>query len=138
MIEPYTAHMDGRPVHPYTSCDTEAPYVHDLIQDLNCKNATVVVEGKRDAVALTALGFDSTLMVFHMYGGFTKFADAAAKYKHVVILFDYDKKGSYMTRRLIRLLQRRTFLDLTYRRRLSKITGGRVRFIEELLRYCDI
>ena len=40
-----------------------------------------------------------------------------------------------MTFRLSRLLQRRTVVDLTYRRRLSRITRGRVRFVEELLRY---
>ena len=59
-------------------------------------------------------------------------------YGRFTTLFDYDREGRYMTHRLARLLQRRTIPDLTYRRRLSKITRGRVRFVEELLQYCDV
>ncbi|MCE2508908.1 MAG: topoisomerase [Nitrosopumilaceae archaeon] len=115
--------------------ETEALLVRQLVWDLSRENAAVAVEGKRDAAALTGLGFEGALMQFHRYGGFAKFADAAVRHPRIILLFDYDRKGCYMTFRLARLLQRRTVVDLTYRRRLSKITGGRVRFVEELLRY---
>ena len=115
--------------------DTEALLVRQMVRDLSCENAAVAVEGKRDAAALTGLGFDGALMQFHRYGGFAKFADAAARHPRIILLFDYDRKGRYMTFRLARLLQRRTVVDLSYRRRLSRITRGRVRFVEELLRY---
>lgn len=130
------AHSSGRPARPARAMsEAEAIEVRQLVRDLNREDAAVVVEGKRDAAALAALGFDGTPMRFHAYGGFAKFADLAARHRRVIILFDYDRKGRYMTGRLIRLLQRRTALDMAYRRRLSKITGGRVRFVEELLRY---
>lgn len=117
--------------------EAEALLVRRMVQDLNCENGAVAVEGKRDAAALAELGFSGTLMQFHRYGGFSRFADAAVLHPRVILLFDYDREGRYMTRRLARLLQRRTVLDLTYRRRLSKITRGRVRFVEELLQYRD-
>ena len=117
--------------------ETEALLVHQLIRDLNCEKGVVAVEGKRDAAALTGLGFAGMLMQFHRYGGFARFADAAVLYPRVILLFDYDRKGRYMTQRLVRLLQRRTIPDLAYRRRLSKITRGSVRFVEELLQYHD-
>jgi len=115
--------------------EAEALLVRQLVRDLGCENAAVAVEGKRDAAALTGLGFGGMLMQFHRYGGFAKFADAAVRHPRIILLFDYDRKGRYMTLRLSRLLQRRTVVDLTYRRRLSRITRGRVRFVEELLRY---
>lgn len=118
--------------------ETEALLVRQMVQDLNCESGVVAVEGKRDAAALAGLGFTGMLMQFHRYGGFSKFADAAVLHPRVILLFDYDRKGRYMTHRLARLLQRRTIPDLTYRRRLSKITRGRVRFVEELLRYSDV
>lgn len=118
--------------------ETEAILVRQLIRDLDCEDGVVAVEGKRDAAALAGLGFTGMPMQFHRYGGFARFADAAVLHPRVILLFDYDREGRYMTHRLARLLQRRTTLDLTYRRRLSKITRGRVRFVEELVQYHDI
>lgn len=115
--------------------DTTSMAINELITELNGINAVVVVEGKRDAQALRSLGFNGTLMQFHSYGGYVRFADIVAKHNRVVILFDYDEKGRYMTYRLVKLLQRRTRPDLTYRRRLARITQGKIRFVEQLCAY---
>lgn len=115
--------------------DDKSPLIHKFVDELNNTKAVVVVEGKRDARALRSLGFNGMLMQFHSYGGYVRFADIVAKYSRVVILFDYDKKGRYMTYRLVKLLQRRTKPDLTYRRRLARITQGRIRFVEQLITY---
>ncbi len=114
---------------------TEALMVRRLVGELDSQDAVVVVEGKRDAAALRSLGFTGPLMQFHRYGGFVKVADAAAAHRRVVVLLDYDREGRYMTYRLVRLLQRRTAVDLSYRRRLARITGGRLRFVEQLVSY---
>ena len=106
-----------------------------MIQELNGEDAAVVVEGRRDAEALRRLGFAGTLLQFHRYGGFVRFADTVESQKRVIILFDYDHEGRYMTYRLIRLLQRRTRIDLSYHRRLAKITRGKVRYVEQLASY---
>lgn len=70
--------------------EKEALLVRQMVQDLNCENGVVAVEGKRDAAALAGLGFTGMLMQFHRYGGFSKFADAAVLHPRVYsCLFRY-------------------------------------------------
>ena len=99
------------------------------------KKSIVVVEGKRDSVALKKLGFVGKVLEFHSFGGMVKFADFAAKHENIVLLFDRDKKGRYLTAKTIQLLQRRTKLDLSFSRKLRLITKGKIKFIEQLVCY---
>jgi 5S rRNA maturation endonuclease (ribonuclease M5) len=93
------------------------------------------VEGKRDSVALKRLGCSGDIIEFHKFGGFVKFADHAEKFQSVIILFDRDKKGRYLTGKTIQLLQRRTKIDLSFKKRLTSITKGKIMFIEQLVCY---
>ncbi len=113
----------------------ESQAIQKFIMDLEHDGGVVIVEGKQDARALRYLGFTGTLMQFHQYRGFVQFADVMASHDHVVVLFDYDREGKNMTSRMVRLLQRRTKVDLSYRKRLIRITQGRIRFVEELIAY---
>jgi len=99
------------------------------------KNSAVVVEGKRDSTALKKLGYSGKVLEFHRFGGMVNFADFAAKYEKIIILFDRDKKGRYLTGKAIHLLQRRTKVDLSYKRKLRCITKGKIMFIEQLVCY---
>ncbi len=99
------------------------------------KDSIVVVEGKRDSIALKKLGYTGKVLEFHRFGGMINFTDSVAKYKNLIILFDRDKKGRYLTGKIIQLLQRRTKLDLSYKRRLREITKGKIMFIEQLVCY---
>ena len=64
-----------------------------------------------------------------------KFTDSVAKYERLVILFDRDRKGRFLTGKTIQLLQRRTRVDLSFKRKLRKITKGKIVFIEQLVSY---
>jgi len=64
-----------------------------------------------------------------------KFVDFVAKYDRVIILLDGDRKGKYLTAKLIEQLQRRTKIDLSFKKRLVSITKGKIRFIEQLVCY---
>lgn len=99
------------------------------------KDSVVVVEGKRDAHALKKLGFSGQVIEFHKFGGIVNFADSVARYERLVILFDRDKKGRYLTGKTIQLLQRRTKIDLSFKRKLTAITNGKIRFVEQLVCY---
>ncbi|MCH8915187.1 MAG: toprim domain-containing protein [Thaumarchaeota archaeon] len=99
------------------------------------KDSVVVVEGKRDSIALKKLGYTGKVLEFHRFGGMINFTDSVAKYKNLIILFDRDKKGRCLTGKIIQLLQRRTKLDLSYKRRLREITKGKIMFIEQLVCY---
>ena len=97
------------------------------------KKSVVVVEGKRDSAALKKIGFTGKVLEFHKFGGMVNFADSVAKHENLIILFDGDKKGRQFTRKAINLLQRRTNVDLTFKKRLTMITKGKIRFIEQLV-----
>lgn len=106
-----------------------------VIQLNSKKNSVIVVEGKRDSMALKKLGYSGKILEFHKFRGIIPFTDYAAKYENIIILFDRDKKGRYLTGRVIQLLQRRTKVDLSFKRKLRDITKGKVMFIEQLVCY---
>lgn len=99
------------------------------------KKSVVVVEGKRDSRALRLLGYTGQVLEFHRYRGMINFTDTVAKYEKIIILFDRDRKGRYLTGRALNLLQRRAKVDLTFKRKLRLITRGKIMFIEQLVCY---
>ena len=113
--------------------EQEISELRDFIAGLNeMRDSAVIVEGKRDACALRRLGFSGNVLQFHRFGGMANFADSAAQYGTVIILFDGDKKGRHLTGKAIGLLERRTKVDLSFKRRLRAITRGQVVFTEQL------
>ena len=116
--------------------EQEVQDVRNFISQLNYQvNCPVIVEGKRDSTALKKLGFSGTVLEFHKFGGLIKFVDFVAKYDRVIILLDGDRKGKYLTAKIIDQLQRRTIIDLSFKRKLITITKGKIRFIEQLVCY---
>ncbi len=106
-----------------------------IFQLNSMKDSIVVVEGKRDSIALKKLGYSGKVLEFHKFGGMIDFADSVSKYNRLIILFDRDKKGRYLTGKIIQLLQRRTKVDLSFKRKLREITKGKIMFIEQLVCY---
>jgi 5S rRNA maturation endonuclease (ribonuclease M5) len=108
----------------------------NFVSELNSKEKSVViVEGKRDSNALKKLGFTGKVLEFHRFAGMVDFADSVAKYERLIILFDRDKKGRTLTGKTIQLLQRRTKVDLSFKRKLRTITKGKIMFVEQLVSY---
>ena len=99
------------------------------------KDSVVVVEGKRDSAALMKLGYSGKILEFHKFNGMIKFADSAAKYRKIILLLDGDRKGRYLTKKIIELLERRTKIDLLFKKKLVSITKGKIRFVEQLICY---
>jgi len=107
-----------------------------FVSELNSiEKSIVIVEGKRDSNALKKLGYTGKVLEFHRFGGMVNFADSVAKYDRLIILFDRDKKGRALTGKTIQLLQRRTRVDLSFKRKLSMITKGKIMFTEQLGSY---
>jgi len=99
------------------------------------KDGVVIVEGKRDSAALAKLGYSGKILEFHRFNGMVKFADSAAKYHKIILLLDGDRKGRYLTKKIIELLEHRTKIDLLFKKKLVSITKGKIRFIEQLVCY---
>ena len=106
-----------------------------ILQLNEMKDAVVIVEGKRDSQALMRLGFSGKVLEFYKFKGIVDFADSVSKYEKLIILFDRDKKGRTLTEKTIQLLQRRTKIDLSFKRKLQEITKGKIKFIEQLVGY---
>jgi len=81
------------------------------------------------------LGFSGKILEFYKFKGIVDFADSVSKYEKLIILFDRDKKGRTLTEKTIQLLQRRTKIDLSFKRKLQEITKGKIKFIEQLVCY---
>ncbi len=76
--------------------------VLEALYEVN-KRVPVIVEGKKDALALKRLGLVGEIITLHNGKGLYEFCeDIAEKFSKVVILLDWDDKGE----RLYRLLSR--------------------------------
>jgi len=116
--------------------EKEIEELRKFVNNLNSeKYSVIIVEGKRDSAALRKLGLSGKIIEFHSFSGLVKFADYIAKYKNVILLLDGDRKGRYLTKRIISLLEHRTKIDLSFKKRLISITKGKIRFIEQLVCY---
>lgn len=116
--------------------EQEISEIKNFVSNLNSmKQSVVIVEGKRDVAALRKIGFSGKVLEFHKFGGMINFTDSVARYENIIMLFDGDRKGKYLTGKTIQLLQRRTNVDLTFKRKLATITKGKIRFIEQLVCY---
>lgn len=98
------------------------------------KGSVVVVEGRRDAEALSSIGFTGNPAVFHNFKGVADFVDAHDhKDRKIILLLDMDRTGKYLTGRLVSQLQtRRNNVTLFYKHLLARITNGKVRHVEDL------
>jgi len=116
--------------------ESEIAEIKKFMDSLNSQtNCAVVVEGKRDAAALVKLGYSGKILEFHRFNGMIKFADSAAKYSRLILLLDGDRKGKYLTKKIIELLEHRTKIDLLFKKKLVSITKGKIRLIEQLVCY---
>ena len=116
--------------------ESEIAEIKKFIDLLNSEiDGVVIVEGKRDSAALVKLGYSGKILEFHRFNGMVKFTDSAAKYHKIILLLDGDRKGRYLTKKIIELLERRTKIDLLFKKKLVSITKGKIRFIEQLVCY---
>ena len=110
--------------------------IQNFVESLNQQTQSiVVVEGKRDELALKKIGFSGNVIQFHKFRGLTRFSDHIVNYDTVIMLLDGDRKGRYLTGRIMNQIQRRTRIDLSYKKKLVEITKGKIRFIEQLVCY---
>src|SRR5215211_6465325 len=101
------------------------------------RGSVIVVEGRRDAEALSRVGFTGNPAVFHHFKGIADFVDNHDSIgKKIILLLDMDRTGKYLTSRLLSQLQSsRHSVNLSYKRALARITNGKVRHVEDLIIY---
>jgi 5S rRNA maturation endonuclease (ribonuclease M5) len=108
-----------------------------MLNEESERGSVVVVEGKRDAQALSSIGFTGNPAVFHHFKGISDFIDNHSNRK-IILLLDMDRTGKYLTSKLARQLQARmSSVSLGYKKTLVKITNGKVRHVEELSKFAS-
>jgi len=121
----------------HSKLDYDPDEIDQFVESLNSESkigSLVVVEGKRDLAALRSIGFSGDLLVYNNYRGIGDFVcHLAAKNRKVILLLDMDRKGKVLTSKILYHLNSSCRHDyLQTKRKLARITKGRLRHIEDL------
>ncbi|WP_148686975.1 toprim domain-containing protein [Candidatus Nitrosocosmicus hydrocola] len=114
--------------------------INEFVNQINSESvqeSLILVEGKKDLEALSYLGCNGNIRMYHNFKNpidvVDKFRD---KYKKLIILLDLDRTGEIMTKKIYNMLSQR-YIDQSYRMKLLSITQGRIKNIEELKSFYD-
>ena len=118
-----------------------AQEVHEFIELLNHESkagARVIVEGKKDELALRNVGFKGEILVYNNFKGIINFVDHVSKKRRkVILLLDRDRNGKSLTSKILKKLDLSCPHDgLYYKKRFVKITHGKIMCIENLSNFC--
>lgn len=94
----------------------------------------ILVEGKRDEDTLRALGFEGEIILLNQGKNLVELADEIAlKYKEVILLLDWDRKGNMLTKKVRMLLTNAgVHCNLWLWRKLRELLSGHISTVEEL------
>jgi 5S rRNA maturation endonuclease (ribonuclease M5) len=108
-----------------------------MLNEESENGSIIVVEGKRDAKALTSVGFNGDLTIFSRFKGVTDFVDHHCTIrKKIILLFDMDRTGKHLTSKLLKHLQfNGSNASLFYKSALARICNGKIRHVEDLVTY---
>ena len=115
--------------------------VREFIESLNieCKaGAIIIVEGRKDEIALREIGFKGEILVYHNFKGIINFVDyVSRKGRKVILLLDRDRNGRSLTSKILKKLDILCPHDsLYYKKKFVKITHGKIMCIENLSNFC--
>jgi 5S rRNA maturation endonuclease (ribonuclease M5) len=107
------------------------------LNDLSSEGAAVLVEGKRDATAISQLGYTGRIFTVSIL---TSSAAVRVKLRkevsRMIILTDLDSEGRRLAARYVKFLSHEGIeASLAQRRRLSKASRGVFLHIENLRRF---
>ena len=96
----------------------------DLIEDN--KKVPIVVEGDKDVDALRKLGVTGEIIRYNKGMSLSNFCDSLAqKYRQIILLTDWDRKGGYLCFMLKKNLESRVKCLTRYREIFSKYSMTR-------------
>lgn len=108
----------------------------NMLNEESDNGAVVVVEGKRDVNALVSVGFNGNVVTINNFRGINRLVESLDKENKVILMLDMDRKGKYLTHKVLTLLQYKgKNVDMFYKKTLADITKGKVRHIEEVMMY---
>ena len=112
--------------------------LEETISELREENKTVpiIVEGEKDREALLKLDIKGKIIRFNVGMSILNFCDMIAqKYKSIILLTDWDKKGGYLCSTIKKNLESRVICNTKYRKVFAK--KSKIRTIEGLPSWID-
>ena len=95
------------------------------------KKVPIIVEGEKDKEALHKLDINGTMISVNAGISLTDFCDRiASKYKDVIILTDWDRRGGYLCHTIRKNLEGRVNCNMHYRELFAK--NAMIRTLEGL------
>ena len=88
---------------PDPGCMQQAERLREVLEELVeiNKNVPVIVEGKKDALALRSLGLEGEIITLHRGQNLYEFSEEIMEsYGKTVLLLDWDQKGDQLTKSL--------------------------------------
>jgi 5S rRNA maturation endonuclease (ribonuclease M5) len=102
------------------------------------QGAAIIVEGMRDMQALRALGINGPIILASRRPALELAEDAARRYKEIIVLTDWDRKGDEMARLIDQHLRAAGIrADLDIRNRLKKLVRKEIKDVESLSLYVE-
>ena len=115
--------------------------VLEALAEESAKRKLIVVEGKKDVIALRALGVAGTVLTVKTGG--KSFLDTVSEIKkmdvlEVILFLDFDRRGKEGTKRLKQSLERAKIKpNVKFWRALSALAGKEIQCIESLTAYLN-
>ncbi len=107
-------------------------FVESVIEENN--NVPIIVEGKRDELALRKLGLKGKIIRLNSGNSLIEFCESIGKnYKKVILFLDWDEKGNQLSNSLEKILTSNGVeCEITQRKNLYSLVGKSIRSVEEL------
>jgi len=106
--------------------------------DASYQGAAVIVEGRRDLLALRALGLPGPVIMASRRRALDLAEDAARSYREIILLTDWDGKGDEMCKTIERhLISVGSKPDKEIRSRLKKLVKKEIKDVESLSSYAE-
>ena len=106
--------------------------------EASTQGAAVIVEGRRDMLALRALGLSGPVIMASRRPALHLAEDAARAYSRIILLTDWDCKGEEMCKTIERHLRSAgSCPDREIRNRIKKLVKKEIKDVESLSRYTE-
>ncbi len=122
-----------KPLVPNAADSARAERLREVLESLYEANklVPVIVEGRRDALALRRLGLVGEILTFHRGKGVYEFCEyVEAKFHKFILLPDWDREGERLFRRLGKNLSGRWEEFAVFREALKALCQKDIRDIE--------
>ncbi|HOV51806.1 MAG: hypothetical protein A4E44_01504 [Methanosaeta sp. PtaB.Bin018] len=108
------------------------------LHEASCEGAAIIVEGRRDEMALRSLGLPGPVIMASRRSALDLAEDAARNFPRIVLLTDWDEKGDEMAKKIeMHLRSAGLKPDIEIRSRIAKLVRKEIKDVQSLSQYAE-